>query len=69
MNFWLFLRYNLLLFVELMVAFPPIPHLPLTSLIVMTCNREVKPESLLAYELGFRYDQSKSPALDISPQF
>jgi iron complex outermembrane recepter protein len=45
-----------------------IPSIPpaLPSILIATGNRQVKSESLLAYELGFRADLSDAVSLDIS---
>ncbi|NTV49638.1 MAG: TonB-dependent receptor [Geobacteraceae bacterium] len=48
-------------------AVPPTPPFsPLPSVVVLLGNRELKSESLLAYELGFRADLSDTLSLDIS---
>jgi len=48
-------------------AIPPQPPaIPLPSVLTITGNRQLKPESLLAYELGFRTDLSDTVSLDIS---
>lgn len=49
-------------------AFPanPLSPIPLPSLAVMTGNREVQPESLVAYELGARADLNETVSLDVS---
>jgi iron complex outermembrane recepter protein len=45
---------------------PPSQALPLPTVLVATGNRQLDPETLLAYEFGFRADLSQSFALDIS---
>jgi len=47
-------------------VFPPTPPLPFPSAIVLTGNRGVSAESLVAYELGFRSDLSDQLSLDLS---
>mgnify|MGYP001336656060 CR=1 FL=1 len=48
-------------------AFPPAPPFsPLPSFVALIGNRQLAPESLLAYELGFRADLSETISLDIS---
>ena len=47
-------------------VFPPTPPLPFPSAVVLTGNRGVAAESLVAYELGFRTDLSDQFSLDIS---
>jgi iron complex outermembrane recepter protein len=45
---------------------PPHPGVPLPTVIVALGNRQLNPESLLAYELGFRADLSTALSLDVA---
>ncbi|HXE97900.1 MAG TPA: TonB-dependent receptor [Dongiaceae bacterium] len=47
-------------------AFPPTPPAPLPLILIGAGSRELNPETLLAYELGFRADLSETFSLDIS---
>jgi iron complex outermembrane recepter protein len=51
------------------IALPPSPAVPLPSVLVIAGNRQVKPESLLAYELGFRAALSGALALDFASYY
>ena len=53
------LRYNL-------AVMPPDPQMPLPTVVVAMGNPQLKAESLVAYELGFRADLSESVSLDSS---
>lgn len=48
------------------MAIPPSPPVPLPSLVIATGNRQLKAETLLAYELGFRANLNETFSLDIS---
>ncbi len=49
-----------------LAVIPPTPEIPLPSVPVMIGNRQLKSETLIAYELGFRADTSQNTSMDFS---
>ncbi|GFO60490.1 TonB-dependent receptor [Geomonas silvestris] len=45
---------------------PPTPTVPLPTVVIATGNRQLDPESLISYEIGFRADLTDTFAADLS---